>query len=118
MSQYPYGPAQDPVNQTPPPVTQAPPPYGVAYPQPYVAAYPMYVQPARPTNGMAIAALVLAFFFPPLAIVFGHIARGQIRRTGESGDGLALAGLIMGYIFTSFLVIYIIFIIGVVIAAA
>ena len=32
------------------------------------------------------------------AIVFGHIARRQIRETGEAGDGMALAGLIMGYL--------------------
>ena len=32
-----------------------------------------------------------------LAIVFGHLARGQIRRTGEKGDGLALAGLVLGW---------------------
>ena len=32
------------------------------------------------------------------AIVFGHVARRQIRETGEAGDGMALAGLIMGYV--------------------
>jgi hypothetical protein len=32
------------------------------------------------------------------AIVTGHIARHQIRRTGEQGAGMALAGLILGYI--------------------
>jgi hypothetical protein len=32
-----------------------------------------------------------------LAIVFGHIARGQVRRTGEGGRGMATAGLILGY---------------------
>jgi hypothetical protein len=31
------------------------------------------------------------------AIVFGHMARSQIRRTGEEGAGLALAGLILGW---------------------
>ncbi|MFZ0832561.1 MAG: DUF4190 domain-containing protein, partial [Mycobacterium sp.] len=50
------------------------------------------------TNGLAIASLILAFVVPLLAIIFGHIARSQIRRTGEQGDGLALAGLIIGYI--------------------
>ena len=39
--------------------------------------------------------------FGPLAtipaIVFGHMARGQIKRTGEQGAGLALAGLILGW---------------------
>jgi hypothetical protein len=29
--------------------------------------------------------------------VFGHVARRQIKRTGEQGAGLALAGLILGW---------------------
>ncbi|MGH8922092.1 MAG: DUF4190 domain-containing protein [Actinomycetes bacterium] len=51
-----------------------------------------------PTNSMAILALVFAFAFWPLAIVFGHLARRQIARTGESGRGLATAGLVIGYV--------------------
>jgi Domain of unknown function (DUF4190)/Domain of unknown function (DUF1707) len=56
------------------------------------------------TNSMAIAALVCGvagFFIMGLtavpAIVLGHAARRQLRRTGEQGDGLALAGLILGW---------------------
>jgi len=33
-----------------------------------------------------------------IAIITGHIAKGQIRHTGEAGGGSATAGLIMGYI--------------------
>jgi hypothetical protein len=58
------------------------------------AAYPQN----SGTNTMAILALVFAFVFSPLGIVFGHIARKQIKQTGEQGDGLALAGMIIGYI--------------------
>jgi hypothetical protein len=54
-----------------------------------------------PWNPLAIIGFVLAFVVPPGAIVCGHIARGQIRRTGEQGDGLALAALILGYVFTA-----------------
>ncbi len=32
------------------------------------------------------------------AIIMGHISRRQIRERGEQGDGMALAGLILGYI--------------------
>ncbi|HUZ53202.1 MAG TPA: DUF4190 domain-containing protein [Streptosporangiaceae bacterium] len=32
------------------------------------------------------------------AVVLGHIARRQIRQTGEQGAGMALAGLILGYV--------------------
>lgn len=63
-----------------------------------------YAAPADRTNSLAVASLVcgVAQFLVPLpasilAIVFGHIARGQIRRTGEKGDGLALAGLALGW---------------------
>lgn len=54
----------------------------------------------RGTNVMAILSLVFAFVFAPLGIVFGHIAKKQIRRTGEGGSGLATAGLVLSYIFT------------------
>jgi hypothetical protein len=56
------------------------------------------------TNGLAMASFACGlgqFVFGPLAtipaIVFGHMARSQIRRTGEQGAGLALAGLILGW---------------------
>ena len=56
------------------------------------------------TNGLAIASLACGlaqFVFGPVttipAIVFGHVARHQIKRTGEQGAGLALAGLILGW---------------------
>ncbi|WP_329374023.1 DUF4190 domain-containing protein [Streptomyces sp. NBC_00669] len=28
----------------------------------------------------------------------GHVARGQIRRTGQHGDGQATVGLVLGYL--------------------
>ncbi|MDR1799721.1 MAG: DUF4190 domain-containing protein [Bifidobacteriaceae bacterium] len=104
MSQDFAGPAPDSGGQAPPPV---PPGAYVPY-----GAYPVYYQPYRPTNGMAIAALVCALTIAPLGIVFGHVARAQIRRTGEGGDGLALAGLILGYIFTALMVIYVVVVAG------
>jgi hypothetical protein len=65
---------------------------------------------------MAILALVFAFVFSPLAIVFGHMAKKQIRESGEDGDGLATAGLVLGYIFTGLYVagccIWLVFVIG------
>ena len=44
--------------------------------------------------------MVLAFVFSPLGIVFGVIARRQIRASGEAGRGLATAGLALGTAFT------------------
>ena len=63
---------------------------------------------AAPTNGMAVASLVCAcagiipflFGIPAiLGVIFGFVARGQIRRTNgmQGGGGLALAGIIVGF---------------------
>jgi hypothetical protein len=68
--------------------------------------YP-YAQTA-PTNVLAIVALVSAFFIPVAGIVCGHLALGQIKRTGENGRGLALAGLIIGYVLTALIVLMIV----------
>lgn len=56
-------------------------------------------------NGLAIASLVCSFFFwiyglgAVLAIVFGFIARVQIKRSNgmQKGAGMALAGIIIGF---------------------
>ena len=63
--------------------------------------------PLRQTSTMAIVSLVsgmLGWTLLPLigsvvAIVTGHIARAEIRRNPQSleGDGLAVAGLVLGY---------------------
>jgi hypothetical protein len=52
-----------------------------------------------------------AWFFPVmpiLAVVFGHIALSQIRRQGTAGRGMALAGLITGYLGLALTVVMII----------
>jgi preprotein translocase subunit SecG len=87
----------------PPPHHGAPgygPPPGYGYPPP---GYPPVWR--RPTNTMAILSLVLAFVFAPAGLVLGIIARKQIRRTGEDGAGLALAGIIVGSIATALFVL-------------
>ncbi|MDX2025667.1 DUF4190 domain-containing protein [Microcella sp.] len=50
------------------------------------------------TNTLAIVSLVLAFFISLGAVICGHIALGQIKKTGENGRGLAIAGLVLGYL--------------------
>lgn len=64
--------------------------------------------PARTTSSLAIVSLVsgiLSWVALPLlgsivAIITGHMARGEIRRSGGTldGDGLAVGGLILGYL--------------------
>jgi hypothetical protein len=82
------------VSPPPPPAPIAPPPYA---PYPPAVGYPT-------TNGLAIASLVAGFlwlgwFGSILAVIFGHMALGQIKRSGgrETGSGFAVAGLVLGY---------------------
>jgi hypothetical protein len=79
--------------------------------------YPQQAYAAPQTNTMAILGLVFAFVFPPLGVVFGFMGRNQIKRTGEGGEGLALAGIIVGGIFTAIIVLYIVFIVVIIGAA-
>jgi Domain of unknown function (DUF1707)/Domain of unknown function (DUF4190) len=75
------------------------------YPAPYQSVGYPPPQPAYPTvSSAAVAALACGigeFFTLGLtaipAIVLGHVARRQVRQTGQRGDGMALAGLILGY---------------------
>ena len=74
----------------------------IPYHQP---GYYQAMVPVTPTNGLAIGSLVcgiVEFFTLGLAavpaVILGHLARGQIRRTGERGDGMAIAGLILGWL--------------------
>jgi hypothetical protein len=53
-----------------------------------------------------------------IAIVFGHIARQRIRRDGSDGGGLALAGLIIGYIGVAFTVLAVVAIVAISVFAA
>ncbi|BBA99530.1 hypothetical protein RVR_6194 [Actinacidiphila reveromycinica] len=77
-----------------------------------MAPYPVYPQvpfafapPVQGTNGMATASLVCGILGTVTmgaasipAIICGHLAKGQIRRTGQAGDGQATAGLVLGYL--------------------
>ena len=63
---------------------------------------------ARTTSSLAIASLVsgilgwtlLPFIGTLVAIVTGHMARAEIRRSNGQvdGDGLAIAGLVLGWL--------------------
>jgi peptidyl-prolyl cis-trans isomerase B (cyclophilin B) len=57
---------------------------------------------------LAVVALVCAFVFAPLGILFGHISLSQIKRSGEEGRGLAIAGLVIGYLVTALAVLVIV----------
>lgn len=70
------------------------------YPTPYQPAAPYPAYPTRPTkpgtNGFAIASLILGILSVVLlSVIFGIIALRQIKRTGQSGRGMAIAGLVI-----------------------
>jgi hypothetical protein len=73
--------------------------------------------PAR-TNPLAVGALACGvgqLFLGPLAtvpaVVLGHMARREIRRTGEDGMGLATAGLVLGWTGAALVVLACLFIV-------
>ncbi|WP_344902800.1 DUF4190 domain-containing protein [Actinomadura meridiana] len=108
-------------------------PYGYGPQDPYAQQYPQQppVQhhyygsgpPVPPrNNGMAIASMVLGIIgviscglllFSIGAVIMGHVAQSQIKRTGEAGSGMAIAGLILGYIFAVIGLLYWILVVGV-----
>lgn len=122
------------MSDTPPPTPPVPPvpppaPDATVPPQPTPYAQPSpYAQPvpygaagygyAPRTNTLAIVGFVLSFVVSVAGIVCSHIALSQIKRTGEGGHGLALAGLIIGYVLTGFWVLYFVVIIVVVVLSA
>jgi len=55
----------------------------------------------RPTNVMAVLSLVLAFLFPPAGVIVGLVARSQLKKSDEQGEGLATAGIILSAVFTA-----------------
>jgi DUF1707 SHOCT-like domain/Domain of unknown function (DUF4190) len=77
---------------------------------------PTYVPGRVKTNVPAIISLICAIaqvtvvLWPVMAVcavVLGHVGRRQIKRTGENGAGIALAGLILGWIGTAVLLLII-----------
>src|SRR4051794_23365971 len=74
-------------------------------PAPAPAPAPYAPPPPVPeTNGLAIASLTagilwLGWLGSIAAVIFGHVALAQIKRSGgrETGQGLAVAGLVLGW---------------------
>jgi len=107
MSTPPWGQEPSDPNQPPPPSS----PYGQ---QPAGSPYQPYGAPPSPyggypttpqTNGLAIASLIVSiasFFFccgltGIAGAIMGHAARKQIKQQNQAGDGMALAGIIVGW---------------------
>ena len=100
-------------NPPPPPPGN---PYGGQEPNPYAPyqggyGYGYSYTPPKPTNGLAIGSLVtsvvgaigLCFYGAGgvvglVGAILGHVAMRQIKANDQAGRGLALAGVIVGWI--------------------
>jgi predicted outer membrane lipoprotein len=91
-----------------PPYGYQQPPYGQpGVPPPYQPPL-IVMQPTAPTSGLAVTSLVLslvglllccAFGIPSLiAVICGHLALRETKSGAKSGQGMAVAGLVMGYL--------------------
>lgn len=83
-------------------------------PPPPAHAYIPRAPVVQATNGMAVAALVcgiLGIFV--LALVFGYIGRRQIDEAGGQygGRGMAIAGIVLGWIWLGLLVLWIVIVV-------
>ena len=83
----------------------------------------------RKTNSLAVVSLVTALVAPfghiigvggitliIISLVTGHMARAQIKKTGEDGATLALIGLVISYIHLVLSVLLLIFLFGLIVA--
>ncbi|MBB1243660.1 DUF1707 and DUF4190 domain-containing protein [Streptomyces durbertensis] len=100
------------------PVTFQGQPRPVAPVTPYWAA-----PPPVSNNGSAVGALICGVLAPMTwgvtavpAVILGHKAKAEIKRTGERGDGYATAGLVVGYLSIAFWGLLIVFGLGLAVA--
>lgn len=68
------------------------------------------------TNGLAIASLVLGITWvywigSILALIFGLVARKQIKQSAQSGSGMATAGIVLGCVGIATLLYFLIIVI-------
>ena len=92
----------------PPPPANMPPPLRLPSKSPAYVGLAMPDRRVLPTSGLAVTSLVLgivSLVMMPIitsipAVICGHLARADIRRSQGtlSGDGLAITGLITGYL--------------------
>ncbi|HEX2145663.1 MAG TPA: DUF4190 domain-containing protein [Glycomyces sp.] len=78
-----------------------PPPYPPQHQYPYPPPPYGYARPG--TDGFAITALVLGIVglcacFGFLGIIFGNIAKRRIAESGRGGEGMATAGIVLGWV--------------------
>ena len=107
--EHPETPPQSPPSPPPPP---PPPQYGAypgGYPPPPPAAYPGYPPPpTAPKNGLGIAALVVAIIalisvfggvvLGVVAVILGFLGWNRAKRGEATNGGMAVAGIVLGFL--------------------
>lgn len=90
---------------------------GQSNPNPFAAQQQV---PAKPsfsgyqtppqTSGLAIAAIVSTFIIPLLGLIFGYLARKEIRSSmgQKTGDGMATASIIISWIFVGLSALFVV----------
>jgi hypothetical protein len=89
-------------------MTGYPPPYPPPPPQPYSGFTP---PPTGPRNGLGITALILAIIglvfcwsvaggiiLGLCAIIIGFVGRGRVKRGEATNGGVAIAGIVLGFL--------------------
>jgi hypothetical protein len=106
------GPYQGAAGGYPPPYPYQPGPYPGGYPppppQPYAGYGPL---PTGPKNGLGTSALVVAIIglvfcwsvfggvvLGVVAVVMGFVAHGRVKRGEADNGGVAIAGIVLGFI--------------------
>jgi len=81
-------------------------------PSPYYQAQPVVYAPQTKTNGLAVAGMVLGILWlywigSVLAVIFGHVALSQIKKSQGrmTGRGMAIASVTLGWIGVGTLII-------------
>jgi hypothetical protein len=95
----------------PPPPPQQWGPYPGSYPPPPPQPYAGYAAPVGPRNGLGIAALVVAIvglvfcwtvvggvILGVTAIILGFVGRGRVKRGEATNGGVAIAGIVLGFL--------------------
>jgi hypothetical protein len=59
-----------------------------------------YDSEVPPVNTLALLSLIFAFLpvVPLLPVILGHLALSRIKQTHEAGRGMAMTGLVLGYL--------------------
>ena len=75
-------------------------------PHPHAEWQQPWAAPTK-TNVLAVLSLVFAFLCFPAGLVLGIIALAQLRRSQDSGKGLAIAGVAISGTLTGFIVLFV-----------